>query len=97
MLTPDAGSVKKVQFYAVAALMLCGLQAGAAELSVPIEEVQQQLTLKAEESFSRALEECERGKQRSEGAEEPAGPRYPVRIAAGGVRLLFTDKALAAP
>ncbi len=77
MLTPNTGSVKKVQFYAVLALALCSMSAGAAELAIPMDKVQQQLAEKAEQSFSRKLEEC-REKERKEGHN---APRYPVRIA----------------
>lgn len=96
MLTPDTGCLKKVQFCVTAALMAWGLQAGAAELSIPIEEVQQQLSRKVEESFSRKLEQCEAGEER-EGEEKESGPRYPVRIAAQGAPALWAGTLLAAP
>ncbi|WP_323844620.1 hypothetical protein [Microbulbifer magnicolonia] len=71
-----AGTLKKVQFYAALAMMLGALEAGAAELKLPLAEVQQQLTQKTEEAFSRKLEEC-----RDKAREDSGEARYPVRIA----------------
>ncbi|SHE74497.1 hypothetical protein SAMN04487965_0558 [Microbulbifer donghaiensis] len=71
-----AGSLKKVQFYAALAMMLTALEAGAAELKLPLAEVQQELTQKTEEAFSRKLQEC-----RDKAHEERSGTGYPVRIA----------------
>ncbi|SDZ85127.1 hypothetical protein [Microbulbifer marinus] len=71
-----AGSLKKVQFYAVLALMLAAMESGATELKLPLAEVQQGLTQKTEEAFSRKLQEC-----RDNARKESSGSRYPVRIA----------------
>lgn len=93
MLT--AGTMKKVQFYAALALLLGGLQAEAAEFAVPLEEVQQQLSEKIDEAFSRKLEEC-REKER----EKRSYPRFPVRLAdesSGGNPVRFSGAQLTAP
>jgi len=71
-----AGSLKKVQFYVALALVLGAMPAAAAELQLPLTEMQQQLSEKIDEAFSRKLEEC-----REKAGEERSGPRYPVRIA----------------
>lgn len=96
MITPDTGCLKKVQFCIAAALMAWGLQAAGAELSLPIEEVQQQLTRKLEDSFSRKLEACGDG-EGQEKTEKESGPRYPVWIAAEETPALWADTLLAAP
>jgi hypothetical protein len=80
MVTPKPGCLKKVQFCAALALLLGGLESTAAEVIVPPasfqQEVQRELTEKAEALFARKLDEC-RARQR----EEERNPRYPVRIA----------------
>ncbi|WP_250461040.1 hypothetical protein [Microbulbifer litoralis] len=92
--------MKKVQFCLAVALVASALQAGAAELSIPIDEVQQQLARKAEENFSRKLDEC-RDDREPESGDERSGPRYPVRIAASepasGLSGLYAGTLLAAP
>lgn len=79
MVTPKTGSVKKVQFYAAVAILACSFQAGAAELAIPMAEVQQELARKTEQAFARKLQECQ-GDMRSKKQEQDS-PRYPVRIA----------------
>lgn len=77
MVTTNTGSVKKVQFYAVLALLMCGSMASAADLQIPIDKIQQQLAEKADEAVSRKIEEC----REEERSEESRQSRYPVRIA----------------
>lgn len=79
MVTPNTGSVKKVQFYAAVAILACSFQAGAAELAIPMAEMQQDLAKKTEQVFSRKLQECQ-GEARLKKQEQDS-PRYPVRIA----------------
>ena len=77
MVTTNTGRVKKVQFYAALALLLCGSAASAAELEIPIADVQQQLAEKVDAAVSRKLRDC----RQEERTEKGSQPHYPVRIA----------------
>ncbi|AOS98188.1 hypothetical protein AUP74_02793 [Microbulbifer aggregans] len=77
MKSTDTGRSNKVQFYAALALLLSALPAAAAELSIPMDEVERELSQKTEEVFSRKLNEC----QQEQGSKEVGKPAYPVRIA----------------
>lgn len=96
MVTPNTGSWKKVHFCVATALILCSLGARAAELSIPMDKVQQQLADKAEQLVSRKLVEC---REQEKGRK---APRYPVRIAqeqepVQGIPLVFGGAEWAAP
>ncbi|WP_237065332.1 hypothetical protein [Microbulbifer guangxiensis] len=79
MKSTDTGRSKQVQFYAALALLLSALPAAAAELSLPMDEVERELAQKTEEVFSRKLNECRQAQEKSAG--EADKPVYPVRIA----------------
>ncbi|MEX2963127.1 hypothetical protein [Microbulbifer sp. TYP-18] len=82
MVTLNAVSVKMVRACAVVVILVSSLPAAAGELAIPMLEVQRDLTLKAEQAFTRKFNECGDGVRHQKNQKEPTGPRFPVRIAA---------------